>query len=90
MCTGTCRYSRCRRLLLFCLQTRRKKENVGNQLVVNVVDEMKPRVVVGDVVAVICGGLVEARHYHVWDSCRDSKNAWSFWSGAVDALSGSL
>jgi hypothetical protein len=60
---------------------RAKADNVGNEMVVDVVDDVEMRVAVREVVIFVVVKVVEeAEHYGVIDRGRDT-NARPFWSG---------
>jgi len=58
-------------------------ENVGNGMVVNVINDVEMRVAVGEVVIfVMVKGFVKAGHHRASDRGRDT-NARLFWSGTA-------
>jgi hypothetical protein len=62
---------------------RSETENVGNRMVINIVDNVEMGVAIGEVIVfVVVEGFKEARHHGVRDRGRDT-NARPFWSGTL-------
>ncbi len=58
-------------------------------MVVDDVNEVEVRGISGVIVFIIITGLFDVGHDGVWDGNRDTESG-CFWSGAVNALSGSF